>query len=119
MYEEPSPDSFVSILVLLDSWAKTALQCETKCQGAGFQSLFCWIHGLRLVCLFVTHCTLLVSILVLLDSWAKTQDWQHKVHQKTHVSILVLLDSWAKTTKETCNPIMGACFNPCFVGFMG
>ena len=112
---------FVSILVLLDSWAKTR---------------FFDPEGVR---------PWTVSILVLLDSWAKTivsPALDSAFLQR--VSILVLLDSWAKTDKQAIDNSFelafqslfcwihglrqktsqvvtstGVGFNPCFVGFMG
>jgi len=90
--------SIVSILVLLDSWAKTFIFENGLRDLHLFQSLFCWIHGLRLV---ITHNgginNDVVSILVLLDSWAKTAANGVLGWKGCPVSILVLLDSWAKT----------------------
>ena len=116
-----SPGDGVSILVLLDSWAKTIPRQNRRNDLDMFQSLFCWIHGLRLIhySLHGRNQTRFQSLFCWIHGLRPrlTVCWHCR---QSPVSILVLLDSWAKTRlfdPEGVRP--WKCFNPCFVGFMG
>jgi len=110
----------VSILVLLDSWAKTSGKKVRSSLGFLFQSLFCWIHGLRLLVYLVLPVLYAVSILVLLDSWAKTWIQESDISQGMVMfqSLFCWIHGLRPAIRGTPYGVRG-CFNPCFVGFMG
>jgi len=85
-----------------------------------FQSLFCWIHGLRpLAKGLKAEMTAAVSILVLLDSWAKTEELQEKDLAGGEFQSLFCWIHGLRPVNLNIDNSLLICFNPCFVGFMG